>query len=98
MLFGFKENEVLAVRRWLGEVEATLPVLAFTPGDENVPIGTVESALAQIEQSNPSNILQESILYASEGYPPLEVPVVLFSGLQGAEVVGLLEAWQEFTG
>lgn len=98
LLFGFKEEEESVVRRWLAEVEASLPVLAFRPSEGNGLVDTVEAALAQIEQANSETLTQDIIEYLAEGYPPLPGPVVLFSGLVGEEVVGLLEAWQSFTG
>ena len=98
MLFGFSSQEVDTIRQWLLQVEATLPVLHMHPtppsSDDVDCVKTLGDALKMIEKDQ-SNLVTK---YHPEGVPPSEKPVVLFSGLVGDEVVGLLELWNEFTG
>ncbi|KAG7668617.1 hypothetical protein NADE_006676 [Nannochloris sp. 'desiccata'] len=100
MLFGFDPKEEETIRTWLSEV---LVVLSFKGVSSDPPssgsVSTLEEAmikLGRVELSRETPNL--SLEYTLNEYPPLERPVILFSGLDGSDTIGLLEAWQEFTG
>ena len=62
-------------------------------------VSTLEEAmikLGRVELSREAPKL--SLEYVLDEYPPLERPVILFSGLAGAEVIACMEAWIESTG
>ena len=62
-------------------------------------VSTLGDALEKLEQSimskSSSNL---SLEYFLDDYLALTSPIVIFSGLEGAETIALLEAWQDFTG
>ena len=98
MLFGFDPKDEKTIRNWLSEV---LPVLSFNgvSNPHSRAVSTLEEAmirLGRVELSRETPNL--SFEYVLDEYPPLKRPVVFFSGLDGADTVALLEAWQEFTG
>jgi len=97
MLFGCDLKEEETIRTWLSEI---LVVLSFSgSSDPSGSVSTLEEAmikLGRVELSRETPNL--SLEYTLDDYPPLERPVIVFSGLDGGETIGLLEAWQEFTG
>ena len=102
MLFGFDRKAEEIIRNWLSDI---LLVLSFTGvshlAASSGAVSTLEDAmikLGRVELSRETpNLSLEYVL--DDGDPAaLERPAVVFSGLNGAETIGLLEAWQEFTG
>lgn len=101
MLFGFSETEAQATRRWLADVEASLPVLSLVPCADGADcsISTLGDALAVLEKAGGSGPAGPGPLaYAAAGCPALGEAVVVFSGLLGVEVIALLDVWSQCTG
>lgn len=106
MLFGFSENEVRATLRWLADVEASLPVIAFVAAAEGAEcsIDTLGDALEALQRDRSlreSGIASQGpwpMAYDAQGCPALAEPTVIFSGLLGVEVIALLDMWSQYTG
>jgi hypothetical protein len=99
MLFGFDPKAEEIIRNWLSEILVVLSFKGVSDSTTSGAVSTLEEAmikLGRVELSRETPNL--SLEYRLDDYPACSQPVVLFSGLDGAETIGVLEAWQEFTG
>ena len=95
LLFGFDEKQAETVRTWLQTIEADLPI--FSMQHSVTGLMTLAQALELIEQRRLGAMVADSALtYAAE--TDIQHQIVWFSGFLGVEQIGLIEAWEEFTG
>ena len=84
----------MSVVKWLHDVDNTLPVAVLSNFKEET--ASLYDVINGVISKSPSS-------FGGDGKPhdkisEAEMPVVLFSGLTGEEVLGLVENWEEFTG
>ena len=97
LLVGFTPEEAVRTQAWLAEVEAELPVVALPGGGAlSAPTAALRDALECLDgaPSRPNN----SAALAEDDALLGGAPVVIFSGLSGVEVEGVVEAWAPCTG
>lgn len=99
LLFGFDQKEEQIIRNWLSEILVVLSFNGISDPSHSRAVSTLGDALEKLEQSilseDSSNL---SLEYFLDDHAALTSPIVIFSGLEGAETIALLEAWQDFTG